>query len=1178
MGSNNLKCVMAVIISVCLLLSQSFGTVYATTNLQEQSTAVSEGVVSGYHEMEPIDSSFAGITPVYERVRNGGLPVSYSSSSDIPMDVVQKKDYVTSVKKQEGGTCWAYSAVSLAESSYIINEGVSPDSLDYNEYHLVHYGYGKATDSLNLFGGDYNSSGSTTNLLEAGGNNLISLCMFASWQGASDAAETQFGSANIKNGDIPDAILGYNDAAHMENGYILTMPDMTSSDYMTDMNVVKQMIMDYGSVSVSYYSEGASKYFKTSHQYCDVEYQADHAVTLVGWDDTISASAFAIKPPGDGAWIVKNSWGEAWGADGYFYLSYYDATITENAVVFDFVSGNNYDNNYQYDGGGNIYSTVSGGLGQVAGANAFVADSNETLEAVGFYTKKVNTNYEIRIYRALEPDANPNTGTLVLTQTGTQPYVGYHTVKLNANIPIAEGERYAVVVTYMGDEDEYFVFPADKTYSFGWIEFFSRAKAYESYVGNDISSLKDLNPNNIDDYYSGVNLRIKAFTNESTALQTPLVSSVNLDVTECNIEKGESDKLTVSVLPSNAFNVKLIWSSSDEDVATVDQYGNVYGVSGGSATITVTAQDGSGKSASCLVSVKEVFAQSLEIGVDGKVISYYQIDNVNNEMRFQAILSPSDTTNKNVTWSSSNPSVLTINENGLATAIGQGYTLLTATTQDGTGISKTCMVAVERVLLDTITIYSDGLETEQLSTSQIGKKFNLDAVINPQEAQLYDVVWQSSDSNVATVDEDGVVTIMSIGTAFITASVTLDYTYTAECYVCVQEEERAVEQLDITLNGTSVDEIVAYEKGDYFIFGADILPANATNQTLIWSSSDESVARVFAPGMFFIESFGVATIYVRATDGSGVQDSITLVVKPKIYTVTFNGNGAVSGSMSQLNCEYGMEYQLPMNKFVRNNYNFTGWNTRADGMGIPYADGEIVRDLCEEEGDNITLYAQWKYSGVKEQEETGETQESKEPQKPKDEESKLKSLEAPKVFSSENVTGGIKLKWSKITGATGYIVYRKNDSPNAEWKKIATLTSGSKVSYTDRSIKKKNGCQYRYWVQASNGTTVSGYQSDTVMTRLTTLKIKSAKKTSATSLRCTWSTNTKVTGYEVRLMTGNKVYKSYKINKAKTASKTIKKLAKGKKYKVQVRSYKKVKGVGTFYSAWSTAKYITIKK
>lgn len=784
MFGKKMKRVFAVLLATCTLFTQGNVLAFAAESTSENTNGVPEGIVSNYQEAAPVDSSFAG-TKTGTSAVYGSLPASYSASADVPMDVEVKEDHVTSVKNQSPyGTCWAHSAISIAESSYIINENVSPDSIDYNEYHLVHYGFGAAADSINLFGGDYNSYAGSSNILEQGGNNLVSLCMFASWHGASGISQSIYGADHILNGQTPESIVGYDDAAHMENGYVLTMPDMSSTNYLADMNVVKQMIMEYGSVAISYWAEHNPDYFQGAYQYCYDEHETNHSVTVVGWDDTVSASKFKTAPPGDGAWIVKNSWGSDWSAGGYFYLSYYDATIFENAFAFDFVSADNYDNNYQYDGSGNFHGTVGGNYGQITAANAFVADSNETLEAVGFYTRSINNEYEIRIYRGLAEGANPTTGTLVWTQTGLETYVGYHTVELNTDISIAKGERYAVVITLKGDADEYMLFPADTTDGWGWVEFISLAKAGESYVGTDVSTLTDLNSNNTDDHYRGRNVRIKAFTNERSSSEDVKVTSVTLDHATYELEKGENVTLNAVVTPANATNVKVIWSSSNANVATVDQYGNVAAVGAGTAIITATAQDGSVASASCTITVTEVLAEDIAIVADGEVVSYYRIDTAGSTQRFYAAFSPADTTNTDVIWTSSNPAVATIDENGGLRAISRGMTIITATTKDGSNLSASCLVAVQTVFVDSMKLVLDGQETDYFPNAEIGQVYDFDLEITPAETAMLGVTWSSSNPSIATVDQNGVVKILSEGNAVIDASVTVDgFTYKAECYI-----------------------------------------------------------------------------------------------------------------------------------------------------------------------------------------------------------------------------------------------------------------------------------------------------------------------------------------------------------------------------------------------------------
>ena len=175
-----------------------------------------------------------------------------------------------------------------------------------NEYHLVHHGYGKSVDTLNLFGGDYIANGTEgVSILEQGGNNSISLCVLASWQGASDSSQSTFGASQINNGVSPETILGYDDAAHLENAYVIAMPDMTLDSYETDMNIAKQMIMNYGSIGISYYSTSDAAYFSNYHQYVNIEKTTNHAVTVVGWNDTIAKDAFPTTAPGDAASLVE---------------------------------------------------------------------------------------------------------------------------------------------------------------------------------------------------------------------------------------------------------------------------------------------------------------------------------------------------------------------------------------------------------------------------------------------------------------------------------------------------------------------------------------------------------------------------------------------------------------------------------------------------------------------------------------------------------------------------------------------------------------------------------------------------------------------------------------------------------------------------------------------------------
>ena len=186
----------------------------------------------------------------------------------------------------------------------------------------------------------------------------------------------------------------------------------------------------------------------------------------------------------------------------------------------------------------------------------------------------------------------------------------------------------------------------------------------------------------------------------------------------------------------------------------------------------------------------------------------------------------------------------------------------------------------------------------------------------------------------------------------------------------------------------------------------------------------------------------------------------------------------------------------------------------------------------------------------------------------------------PDMTLRVNRAVGVGLGWNKIQGATGYAIYRKPYSGNAAWTRIATITDPNTTKWDDTSVKTNNGTVYRYTIRALAGekrNILSGCRSTgRTMVRLTSRTLNNATKASATSIKCTWGTTVQANGYEVRFMVGNTVYKTFTVGNYKTGMKTFTGLKAGQTYKIQVRSYKKVDGVGTFYSAWSTPKTVTL--
>lgn len=244
-----------------------------------------------------------------------------------------------------------------------------------------------------------------------------------------------------------------------------------------------------------------------------------------------------------------------------------------------------------------------------------------------------------------------------------------------------------------------------------------------------------------------------------------------------------------------------------------------------------------------------------------------------------ATVSPSNATNKNVTWSSSNTSVATVSS-GKITAVSAGSATITVKTEDG-GYTATCSVKVTEATSQTVSVTSVSLNYSTLSL-EVGKSSTLSATILPSNATNKNVTWSSSNSSVATVSS-GKITAVSAGTAVIIVT-TSDGGKVATCTVTVTEP--VVETIAVTsvsLNTTSL----SLNVGDTTTLTATVLPSNATNTDITWSSSENSVATV-DNGIITAISAGTATITVTTEDGNYTADCIVTVEEetPEIIGVT----------------------------------------------------------------------------------------------------------------------------------------------------------------------------------------------------------------------------------------------------------------------------------------------------
>ena len=290
------------------------------------------------------------------------------------------------------------------------------------------------------------------------------------------------------------------------------------------------------------------------------------------------------------------------------------------------------------------------------------------------------------------------------------------------------------------------------------------------------------------------------------------VSSVSLNTSTIEMVEGETFSLVATVLPKDAEYDGVIWASSNASVANVNS-GAVSAVKEGTATITASA---GGKSATCSVKVSSKIVAVTSITLDKTSLSMQ----VGETEAITAIVSPDNAMDKTVEWGSSDVAVATVAD-GIITAKKSGEATITA--KSGSCIAE-CKV--------TITVSAESVTLDKTSLSlAIGESATLTATVKPDDATDKTVAWSSSDESVAKVD-NGKVTAVKSGKATVTAKCGVK---TAECAVTV-----TVPVSSITLDKTTLSLVI----GESFTLTATVKPDDATDKTVTWSSSDESVARV----------------------------------------------------------------------------------------------------------------------------------------------------------------------------------------------------------------------------------------------------------------------------------------------------------------------------------------------
>ncbi len=416
------------------------------------------------------------------------------------------------------------------------------------------------------------------------------------------------------------------------------------------------------------------------------------------------------------------------------------------------------------------------------------------------------------------------------------------------------------------------------------------------------------------------------FTARCTVTVAPiLVNGVSLNNTTLNLIEGNQSTLTASVTPANATNTNVTWSSSNSNIATVNN-GVVSAIAPGNAIISVTTVDG-GFTATCSVTVTAQNISVTSVNLNNSSLEMY----VGSDALLVATVLPSNATNKNVTWSSSNTNIASVS-NGLVVSLSPGTTVITVTTVDG-GFTGRCTVTVQ-----TPIIQLTGLRISQTSLTMVaGDETQLTTTPIPANASNASVVWSSLNGNIATVNQSGIVTAINQGTTRIFATSAVNSSIIAFCDVTVTPNTIAV-------TGVEINDIPDENcrVGLNYQFIKTVLPANASNRNVNWSSNNPSVAVINSNGLATFLAPGIATITVTTQDGGFTASRALTITNNNIPVTGIEIYNGVQNLESTLGSPIPIEYVISPENATNKLANWTSSNPAVVSIvNIPMGDGTI---------------------------------------------------------------------------------------------------------------------------------------------------------------------------------------------------------------------------------------------
>ena len=1109
-------------------------------------------------------------------------------SAYIPSGILT--DSYPSIRNQSPyGTCWGFAPTSLAELSVLNNDGTL---LDLSELHSIYFAY-HYTSADGKDGVKYLPTAGY-NYLSMGGDPSFIYHTYANWVGAADEKTAPYSeaAATLESGLSND--IAMKDSAHLRNFYIVNK---------ADRKYIKQLIKEYGGVGMSYYDDNQYYDYSTNSYYSKVSDNTNHAISVVGWDDDKVTNS-----SNKGAWLVRNSWGsDEYSHFGYFWMSYDEPSIYDRVYALDCVSDTGssdddfYDHNYQYDlSAYSQYGWIGNGTSSTI-ANIFTATGTQLLKAVGVETQNPNINYTVSIYTDIADSSNPESGTLVRTQTGSFTYQGFHTIKMDNPLTLTKGETFSVVIkleSMDGKSGAYYVM--ESKYNLG--------NAASWYCGGEKGQSFYYNYGWRDMVESmGGNVRIKAYTDDTDEIQiqkpsAPSGLSVSNTIASLTLKwnavTGATGYEVYRAGTDGKYSkITTVTSTSyvDTNVKNNTQYSykiKAYNAAGTSAFSTAASL----KKTQISVSKLKADANGSKVqlswtggvtGAEGYVI-YRRTEGGNcTEIGRTSGNTYSDTISAGIKYYYAVAVYSGSRTEDKCPEVGVMY----LAAPSGLAVSNT--ISSLTLKWNAVTgateyeVYRTGTDGKysKIKTVTSTSYVDTDVKNNTQysyKIKAYNAAYTSAFSTAASLKKTQI-SVSNLKADANGSKVQLSWTggvTGAEGYVIYRRTEGgSYTEIGRTSGNTYSNTISA---GIKYYYAVAVYSGSRTEDKCpevgvmyLAAPSGLSVSNTIASLTLKWNAVKGATgyeIYRAGTDGK--YSKITTVTSTSYVDTSVKNNTQYSYKIKAYNtaCASAFSTAASLKKTqisVSNlkadangskvQLSWTGGVTGAEGYviyrrteGGSYA--EIGRTSGNTYSDTISAgikyyYAVAVYSGSRTEDKCPEVG--------------AMYLAEPAVTGASNITSGVQVKWSQVTGATGYIVYRKGAGKG--WARIADIKDGSTVNYTDTTA--ASGTTYTYTVRAYNKDTMSDWNSTKSLMRISDTTLTGASNITS-GVQVKWSQVTGATGYIVyRKGAGKGWARIADIKSGSTVSYTDKTAASSTTYTYTVRAYN-----GNTMGDWHSAK------